>query len=294
MRASFLLISALGLLGCGEDASASGRGPSIASSGSDGADDGDGSPSDAGIAIDGGSPDGSHADGSGPGDGDLDPGTGPGGDGDEANGSPGGDGDGAGPPGEDPAGGGDGDGDTSSGDGDGDGDGDSAPTGPMDAFCFGDGEAAVPEPGGGSGECASPIVIDLRGKPLDTTVYYETPSAPTDGEPLPLGKCGQDTARDIVFNVPVPSEADLEVSVDATVDADPIILVQEGPDDLCTKKSATECVDDEGAGGCEYVRLRTSAGGYDDNTPQVVISEQIPSGKALTVRFRLIDPQGGS
>ena len=292
MRASFLLISALGLLGCGEDASAPGRGPSIASSGSDGADDGDGSPSDAGIAIDGGSPGGSHTDGSGPGDGDLDPGAGPGGDGDEANGSPGGDGDGAGPAGDDPAGGGDGDGDTGSGDGA--GDGDSAPTGPMDAFCFGDGEAAVPEPGGGSGECASPIVIDLRGKPLDTTVYYETASAPTDGEPLPLGKCGEDTARDIVFNVPVPSEADLEVSVDATVDADPIILVQEGPDDLCTKKSATECVDDEGAGRCEYVRLRTSAGGYDDNTPQVVISEQSPSGKALTVRFRLIDPQGGS
>jgi hypothetical protein len=190
-----------------------------------------------------------------------------------------------------------------SGDGDGDGDGDAdgsvsdggaltdGAQGDQGAACLGAGSQVAPS---GAGECASPFVVDMRALEYGDGVVHEAGAASTNGLVPSLDKCAAGTARDIVYTVQLPSDADLEVSVDRAEGADPSILVQEGPDAACDKAAVTECVDESGAGGCEYLRVRATQGSYESSTPQVVIGEVEHSGVPLTVRFRLIDPGGGS
>lgn len=163
--------------------------------------------------------------------------------------------------------------------------------GPQDAVCFGGGSASAAD---GTGACADPIAIDMSELDFGDAVFHRTGTEATNGLVPQIGKCAEGTGRDVVFNVKTDGTADLEISVDAEDDSDPIILVQDGPDTECDKSAATECIDDTGAGECEYLRVRVASGGYTENTPQVVIAETDASGLALTVRFRLIDPGGGS
>jgi hypothetical protein len=169
--------------------------------------------------------------------------------------------------------------------------GDELDAGPQDAVCFAGGDEVE---SGATGACDDPIAIDMSALGFGDTVVHRTGTANTNGLVPSLGKCAEGTGRDVVFNVKTAGTADLEVSVDAADGSDPIILVQDGPDAECNKSAATACVDDTTAGECEYLRVRVSAGGYDENTPQVVIAETNDSGIALVVRFRLIDPGGGS
>lgn len=169
--------------------------------------------------------------------------------------------------------------------------GDDIDAGPQDAVCFAGGDEAESN---ATGACDDPIVIDMTELGFGDTLVHRTGSANTNGLVPSLDKCAQGTGRDVVFNVKTSGAADLELSVGAVDGSDPIILVQDGPDTACDKSAATACVDDTAAGECEYLRVRVSAGGYEDNTPQVVIAETIHSGVALEVRFRLIDPGGGS
>jgi hypothetical protein len=182
----------------------------------------------------------------------------------------------------------------------GDGDGDQPDAGgardpdaasDLGAACFEAGDQVAPT---GLGACDAPFVIDMRMLELGEAVVHAAGNATTNGLTPSIGKCAVGTARDIVYNVQLPSEADLEVSVDAAEGADPSILVQDGPDAECDKAAATECVDESGAGACEYLRVRASRGAYEDATPQVVIGEIEHSGVPLSVRFRLVDPAGGS
>lgn len=163
--------------------------------------------------------------------------------------------------------------------------------GSQDAVCFAGGGKAESS---ATGACDDPIVIDMSELGFGDTLFHRTGSTNTNGLPPSLDKCAEGTGRDVVFNVKTSGAADLEVSVDAADIGDPIILVQDGPDTACDKSAATACVDDNAVGECEYLRVRVSAGGYEDNTPQVVIAETIHSGVAFDVRFRLIDPGGGS
>jgi hypothetical protein len=164
-------------------------------------------------------------------------------------------------------------------------------SGAQDAVCFAGGDESESS---ATGACEDPIVIDMVELGFGDTLVHRTGSANTNGLVPSLDKCAEGTGRDVVFNVKTSGVADLEVSVDAVDGSDPIILVQDGPDIECDKSAATACVDDTAAGECEYLRVRVSAGGYEDNTPQVVIAETIHSGVAFDVRFRLIDPGGGS
>jgi hypothetical protein len=145
-----------------------------------------------------------------------------------------------------------------------------------------------------TGACDDPILIDMSALGFGDTVAHRTGTANTNGLVPSIDKCAEGTGRDVVFNIKTAGTADLEVSVDAADGSDPIILVQDGPDAECDKSAATACVDDTGVGECEYLRVRVSAGGYEDNTPQIVIAETVDSSVALDVRFRLIDPGGGS
>jgi len=163
--------------------------------------------------------------------------------------------------------------------------------GPQDAVCFAGGDEAASS---ASGACDAPILIDMSELAYGATVFHRTGAETTSGLVPNIEKCGEGTGRDVVFNVKTSGAADLEVSVDAAEGSDPIIVVQDGPDTQCDKSAATLCVDDAAAGECEYLRIAVSTGGYDDNTPQVVIGETVPSGVALDVRFRLVDPGGGS
>lgn len=169
--------------------------------------------------------------------------------------------------------------------------GEDSDAGPQDAVCFAGGAEAESS---ATGACDDPIVIDMTELGFGETLFHRTGSANTNGLVPSLSKCAEGTGRDVVFNVKTSGAADLEVSVDAADNSDPIILVQDGPDVECDKSAATACVDDTAGGECEYLRVRVSAGGYEDNTPQVVIAETVHSGVALEVRFRLIDPAGGS
>jgi hypothetical protein len=187
-----------------------------------------------------------------------------------------------------------------SGEGGGGGDGGEGPepdagpgddAGPQDAVCFQGGDEIESS---ASGACDAPIIIDMSELDFGATVFHRTGTATTSGLAPNIDKCGEGTGRDVVFNVKTPGTADLEVSVDAADGSDPIIVVQEGPDTECDKSAATLCADDTAAGECEYLRIGVASGGYEDNTPQVVIGEIAPSGVALEVRFRLIDPGGGS
>jgi hypothetical protein len=192
------------------------------------------------------------------------------------------------------------------GDGDGDGDGDPEPDAatadaalPTDAAqnsaqgaaCLGAGSQVTPS---GEGACASPFIIDMRALDHGDGVFHSAGAESTNGLVPSIGKCASGTARDIVYTVQLPSEADLEVSVDAAPGADPSILVQAGPDATCEAAAALECIDEGGAGDCEYLRVRAAQGGFEGATPQVVVGEVEHSGVPLTVRFRLIDPAGGS
>ena len=163
--------------------------------------------------------------------------------------------------------------------------------GEQDAVCFGGG---VEQTSSASGACDSPIVIDMRELAFGDVVFFQTSTETTNGLVPSIDKCADGTGRDVVFNVQVPDATDLEVSVEATDASDPIILVQDGPDLECDKSDATLCVDDTAVGECEYLRVLVSAVEYEGDTPQVVIAETQPSGAALTVRFRLADPGGGS
>jgi hypothetical protein len=84
------------------------------------------------------------------------------------------------------------------------------------------------------------------------------------------------------------------VGVDGSEDADPIILVQDGPDETCTKAAPVACIDDHGADQCELLRIAVASGDFDDDTVQVVIAETVASETTLRVRFRLVDAAGGS
>lgn len=172
-----------------------------------------------------------------------------------------------------------------------DGGGEDAGAGAQDAVCFAGGAQIESS---ATGACDDPIVIDMLELGFGETVVHRTGTANTNGLVPSLDKCAEGTGRDVVFNVKTSGTADLEVSVDAADGSDPIILVQDGPDTACDKSAATACVDDNAAGECEYLRVRISAGGYDENTPQVVIAETSDSSVAFDVRFRLIDPGGGS
>jgi hypothetical protein len=163
--------------------------------------------------------------------------------------------------------------------------------GPQDAVCFQGGDEIESS---ASGACDAPIIIDMSELGFGATVFHRTGTATTSGLVPNIDKCGEGTGRDVVFNVKTPGTADLEVSVDAADGSDPSIVVQEGPDTECDKSAATLCVDDTAAGECEYLRISVASGGYEENTPQIVIGEIAPSGVALEVRFRLIDPGGGS
>lgn len=163
--------------------------------------------------------------------------------------------------------------------------------GAQDAVCFQGGDAIESS---ASGACDAPIVIDMSELDFGATVFHRTGPDTTSGLVPNIDKCGEGTGRDVVFNVKTSGTADLEVSVDAADGSDPIIVVQEGPDTECDKSAATLCVDDTAVGECEYLRIAVATGGYEDNTPQVVVGETVPSGVSLEVRFRLIDPGGGS
>jgi hypothetical protein len=157
--------------------------------------------------------------------------------------------------------------------------------------CFGGGSE---HESSATGACDAPIEIDMRELTYGDAMFHRTSGAVTNGVPPSIGKCAEGTGRDIVYTVQVPDQADLEISVDTKDGSDPIILVQEGPDPECDKSAATACVDDTASGECEYLRVRVSAGAYESDTPQVVIAETTPSGAALVVRFRLVDPGSGS
>jgi hypothetical protein len=163
--------------------------------------------------------------------------------------------------------------------------------GHQDAVCFQGGDEIESS---ASGACDAPILIDLSELAFGAAVFHRTGTATTSGLAPNIDKCAEGTGRDVVFNVKTAGTADLEVSVDAADGSDPVILVQEGPDTECDKSAATLCVDDTSVGECEYLRIPVSMGGYEDNTPQIVIGEVAPSSIALGVRFRLIDPGGGS
>jgi hypothetical protein len=145
-----------------------------------------------------------------------------------------------------------------------------------------------------TGACDDPIVLDLEDEEIGDAFVHVTPKAATNGLPEGIGKCAASTERDVVYQVKMPKGADLEVGVDGSEDADPIILVQDGPDETCTKAAPVACIDDHGADQCELLRIAVASGDFDDDTVQVVIAETVASETTLRVRFRLVDAAGGS
>jgi hypothetical protein len=165
----------------------------------------------------------------------------------------------------------------------------SASTSPQ--LCLADGSAVQ---SAASGACDDPIVVDLSGAELGDVFVHESPSLATDGPVIGLDKCAESTERDVVYQVQLPDEADLELAVQASGGADPILLVQDALDPTCGTAITLACVDDYAEDECEELRVNVSRGGFADDTVQLVIAETEASGRALSVRFRVADPGGGS
>jgi len=164
---------------------------------------------------------------------------------------------------------------------------------PIDsASCFSDG-VATSFVGDGVGSCAAPLGIDLSaGNPGD--VSYVTLPATTLDETLPAtGRCGADTARDLVILVWVPYGADLEVTVDKAKGADPLVVVIDPPTADCSTGTIAQCVDRGSVGQCEYLRIRAPSVS-DPGYRQIAISEMVDSGTPYTLRLRLQNPGGGA
>lgn len=166
------------------------------------------------------------------------------------------------------------------------------PVVPEDGFCF-EGKLEVVA-SAGMGTCAEPFVIDLSGGAFDDTVYVLTPSGGTDEPVSPLSKCGEDLARDLVFVVTVPDQTDLEVTVAAMGDGNPVLLAQDGPNSDCAKGNTVLCQDEGAAGECEYTRLKWGSDAFAGATTQLIVSEAEGSGSPLVVHLRLRDPGGGA
>jgi hypothetical protein len=162
------------------------------------------------------------------------------------------------------------------------------------ARCFSDGtpvDSVVPE---ATGACDAPFVVDLReGRQGDVFVHVARGDA-FDADAPGIGKCGASTERDIVYNVMLPAETDLEISAKMGDAGDPIVSAQRAVRAKCDKPETTHCVDDSGAGACEYLRLPAGSAVFKDDTPQIIVSEMRDSGGELTLHLRLADPRGGS
>jgi hypothetical protein len=185
---------------------------------------------------------------------------------------------------------------STAGDGDVVGDGEPPAEGPDGAACTSGGIAVSSSRADATGGCAAPYLIDLRDGAFGDVFVHITGTQTSDADAAPIDKCGEATARDVVYNVMLPVATDLEISVRAPEgsDSDLAILAQRGPDPSCVAEPTTACVDDNAAGECEYMRLRAGADGFDDDTPQVIVSEYVASDAPLSVHFRLADPEGGS
>ena len=163
--------------------------------------------------------------------------------------------------------------------------------GPLEASCFDGGKSISAI--SGDGGCGSPLLMDLSNGLIDEVFFYKHAETAQDADPTPLGKCGADTARDIVFNLRLPPETDVEVTLDGAPSSDGLLMVQDEPEQTCRKNTTTRCVDESAAGQCEFILVRS---GFDfvGEEPQLIVSERTASSHPLLVRFRLRTPGTGS
>ena len=72
----------------------------------------------------------------------------------------------------------------------------------------------------------------------------------------------------------------------------PAVAICAGSD--CAKANTVTCLNETGAGGCEYTRLRWGSEAFEGATTQLILSEAESSGQPLILHLRLRDPGSGS
>ncbi len=142
----------------------------------------------------------------------------------------------------------------------------------------------------GSGTCADPYKVDLSGTKVGDVVYVEVAGTVGADEKqfTKSSNCNpKTTARDIVFALVLPSSGNsgVWVSADASPGADPIATMLE---DTSCGQPANACSDVNGKDKEECLLAKKGGSGYGSNKPYAVVSEVVHSGKALTVRFKMV------
>ena len=162
----------------------------------------------------------------------------------------------------------------------------SVPMGSIDAAACFDSGVEVAFEGNGTGSCDNPLRVDLSaGYPGDVS-YVTLPDVLLDTDlPVP-DKCGAGTTRDLALLVWVPLGADLEVTVDGVIGADPLVLVVDPATADCASGTAAQCVDRGGMGACEYLKIPAPTDA-DPGYRQIIVSEVIATDTPYTLRLRL-------
>lgn len=145
----------------------------------------------------------------------------------------------------------------------------------------------------GKGTCTSPYLVDLTGAKVGDVIYLSVPGTAGADEKqfyytTTSGCTGpKSTARDIIFALTLPSSgvSGVWVSADAAAGADPIATMLE---DQSCGQPANACANNNGAGKEECLLAKKGGTGYFGNKPYAVVSEVTHSGRALTVRFKMV------
>lgn len=144
----------------------------------------------------------------------------------------------------------------------------------------------------GDGSCETPFHMDLTDVQIGDVLEFRDIPALGDAPVMGVQKCGASTTRDIVIAVTVRPDVDVEISVDADPNVDSVLLASSSIPDNCGVSQAEQCVDIQGLGGCEYIRLRAGVGLKSGNA-WLYVSEALATTRPLTVRFRVQDPGSG-
>ena len=144
----------------------------------------------------------------------------------------------------------------------------------------------------GAGTCTSPFLVDLSSTKVGDVVFVEVAGTVGADEkqfsyPSYSGCKPTSTARDVIFALTLPASgvSGVWVHADAVAGADPIATMLE---DQSCGQPANACSDVNGKDKEECLLAKKGGTGYFGNKPYAVVSEVLHSGKALTVRFKMV------
>lgn len=142
-----------------------------------------------------------------------------------------------------------------------------------------------------AGGCQQPATIDLSASSYGDVTKVQLPRAPGDLPVGASGKCGLQTATDLVLRVLLPPTADLEAAVDRG-GAQAVLRAFEGSSDPCSSVPIA-CMDETDGSSCTYLRVTQAMLGQSTET-MLVLSEYVDSGLPWTLQLRVQDPRTGS